>query len=196
MKKYGNISVICGPMFSGKTSELLRRVDRLKHRNKNVLLFKPKFDDRYSDDEIVSHNNYKIKSFPVDNARDIKKILQKEEYQKIRHIAIDETQFFSKNDKYTIYDLLLELKIQKYSITVNGLDMDNNGKPFGLMPDILAIADDVLKLKAVCKYPGCEEDAGMSYKMKRNKIVEDNQVELGEQDIYQARCFHHWLLDK
>ena len=185
----GSIEVITGPMFAGKTTELIRRIKRLKHRNRDCIVFKPKIDNRYSKTKIVSHDKEEFESIPVEKAIDIKKHLI--DNPKIRHIAIDEAQFFSTNEKENLYDVLYKLKHDGYYIIINGLDMDHNGNPFGLMPNLMAIAEKVDKLTAVCMYPKCEEDASMSYH-KTNKKKSINDIELGEKDIYEARCFKHW----
>lgn len=191
--KNGYLRVICGPMFSGKTSELLKRLERLDYANKKYVLFKPKFDDRYSEDEVVSHSKKSKKSVKVNNAQDILDYLDGN--KDILYVAIDETQFFKKSDKPSLVDVVLKLKGRGIDIMVNGLDLDSEGKPFSIMPDLMAISDEVIKLKAVCMFPGCGSDAGMSY--KKNKVINKesgNVVELGESESYEARCYFHWLL--
>ena len=197
MRRYGKIEIICGPMFSGKTTELLRRLERLDFANKKYLLFKPSFDDRYSKDAVVSHSKKERTSIPVANAKSILNIMNEDKNKYISYIAIDEAQFFSTEDKYNLVNLCLDLKKRNVKIILNGLDMDCAGKPFGLMPELLAIADNIYKLTAVCMYRGCGEKAQMSYKKENanKKIKDENYIELGEQDLYEARCFKHWLLD-
>ena len=198
MQRYGKIDIICGPMFSGKTTELLRRLERLDFANKKYLLFKPSFDDRYSKEDVVSHTKKKRTSIPVKKAKDILDIINNDKNRSVVYIAIDEAQFFSRDEKYSLVDLCLELKKRNIKILLNGLDMDCAGKPFGLMPELLAIADSISKLTAICMYRGCGNKAQMSYKKEKYKknIQEDNYIQLGENDIYEARCFKHWLLDE
>jgi thymidine kinase len=191
--KNGYLRVICGPMFSGKTSELLRRLERLDYARKKYVLFKPKFDNRYSENEVVSHTKKSKKSILVNNAQEIIEYLDK--HNDIVHVAIDETQFFKKSDKPNLIDIILKMKSRGINIMVNGLDLDSEGKPFSIMPDLMALSDEVIKLKAVCMFPGCGEDAGMSYKKSKVQNKEaGNVVELGESESYEARCYFHWLL--
>lgn len=181
----GSVEVITGPMFAGKTTELIRRIKRLNHRGRDCLVIKPKIDNRYSETKIVSHDKEEYSSITVEQAKEILKIVTS---SKLKHIAIDEAQFFSRDEKINLFDVIDRLKKEGYTVIVNGLDMDNNGNPFGLMPEIMAIADKVQKLTAVCMFPKCEKDAPMSFKKTKNKDV----IDLGEKDIYEARCFKHW----
>lgn len=185
----GFIEVICGPMFSGKTSELLRRLDRFEFANKKYLLIKPKLDTRFSEEEVVARGKKGKKSYSVNSAEDILALVK--EHVDARIIAIDEAQFFNTTDKINLFTVCKKLKKENYHIIINGLDMDHNGEPFGLMPQLLAIANDVQKLTAVCKYPGCGKDAEMSYKFTKKS---GETVELGDGDKYEARCHLHWLL--
>lgn len=185
----GSVEIITGPMFAGKTTELIRRIKRLEHRGRKCLVFKPIIDDRYSKTKIVSHDKEEYESIIIEKAKDILDHLK--ESKNIKHIAIDEAQFFDKNEKENLYDIIYSLKKQGINIIINGLDMDHNGNPFGVMPELMAIADIVLKLTAVCMYPKCEEDAPMSFKKKAKSSI----VDLGEKDLYQSRCFKHWNQD-
>lgn len=196
MQNKGRIDIICGPMFSGKTSELLRRLERLDYANRKYLLIKPKFDNRYSEDSVVSHSKKSNKSVSIEKAKEILELIKKSPDIKI--IAIDEAQFFEKNDEGNLFHVCRELKKQEYAVIINGLDMDSDGKPFGLMPELMAIADSIQKIKAVCMFPGCGEDAEMSLKLNGNLEdgKSDNIVELGEKDKYEARCFKHWLIGR
>jgi thymidine kinase len=196
MQNKGRIDIICGPMFSGKTSELLRRLERLDYANRKYLLIKPKFDNRYADDAVVSHSKKSNKSVSIEKAREVLDLVKKNPDIKI--IAIDEAQFFDKNDENNLFQVCRELKRKEYSVIINGLDMDSDGKPFGLMPELMAIADSIQKIKAVCMFPGCGEDAEMSLKLNGNLSdgQSDNIVELGEKDKYEARCFKHWLIGR
>lgn len=190
---FGSIEVICGPMFSGKTSELMRRIERLDYAGRKYLLIKPVFDDRYSADEVVSHTKKAKKSISVSSALQILEEAKKQ--SDVNVIAIDEAQFFDAKESPNLFDVCLELRTKGYRIIINGLDMDSDGKPFGLMPSFMAVATHVEKMKAICMFPGCGQDADMSYKYHNNLVKKTkNVVELGEADKYEARCYLHWLL--
>lgn len=189
----GKIQVICGSMFSGKTSELLRRLERLTFAEKKFMLFKPSLDTRYSETEVVSHSKKALKCIAVHQAQDI--LIKAQLNSDVKIIAIDEAQFFKKDEAINLFEVCLSLKKDGYLVIVNGLDMDCEGKPFGMMPELLCVADEVQKLKAVCMVPGCGEDAGMSFKYShiKQENAEENVVELGESEAYESRCFFHWL---
>lgn len=145
-RKMGWIEVICGPMFAGKTEELIRRIRRLEIANKKVLVFKPLIDTRYSQSEIVSHNFSKSKAIPIAKASEIFDYL----VDGVDCIVIDEAQFFD-NEIVDIVDYLADQEIR---IIIAGLDRDFRGKPFGPMPYLLAIAEEVTKLTAICMVSG------------------------------------------
>jgi len=178
----GRIELICGPMFSGKTEELLRKVNRFKLSRKNVLLFKPKLDNRYSKSKVTSHNKNSCPAILVDTIDDI--ISYCEKYSETKVVAIDEIQFIKSNRP--LYLDLFSLKMKGYIIILSGLDMDYKGTPFPLIPEIMAIADNVLKLKAVCFI--CGEDASMSNRLSKKKDL----IEIGAIDKYNALCFSCW----
>lgn len=181
------IEVICGPMFSGKTDELLRRLRRLKYSKTDYLLFKPKVDNRYSEYSVVTHDSSSLQAFSVEEAQEILKIC--DENNQVKVIAIDESQFFFKDegDKPNLVQVCQILKKHGYRVILTGLDMDFLGQPFGLIPELLAIADEITKLKSVCLI--CGADANMSFRLNEKS----SQVQLGSTDIYQARCYEHWL---
>lgn len=188
MKNAYRLEVICGPMFSGKTEELIRRVKRLKYSNTDHLVFKPKIDTRYSDFSIVTHDRVSLTSHTVDSAEEILEMCENNSQVKV--IAIDEAQFFLREDPAgrNLLQVCQELLSRGYRIIINGLDMDYMGRPFGLMPDLMAIANSVSKLKSVCSV--CGGDADMTYHTNK---TDDSVVELGSNDKYQARCLEHWL---
>ena len=188
MKNFYRLEVICGPMFSGKTEELIRRVKRLKYSNTDYIVFKPKIDNRYSDFSVVTHDRVSLTSFTVENASQILEAC--ENNPQVRVIAVDEAQFFLKEEKegINLVDVCQTLKSRGYRVIVNGLDMDYLGRPFGLMPELMAMADEVSKLKSICSV--CGQDASITYHTNK---TDENQVELGSDDKYQARCFEHWV---
>lgn len=172
-EKRGWIEVICGSMFSGKTEELIRRLKRVKFANLKVEIFKPVIDTRYDELNIVSHDTNIIHSTPVDNSRKILLMAQDADV-----IGIDEAQFFDDG----LPEVCDELAYRGVRVIVAGLDMDFTGQPFGQMPSILAKADYVTKLHAICVK--CGNIANYSYR----KIPDEDQVMLGAMDAYEPRC--------
>ena len=171
--KRGIIEVICGPMFSGKTEELLRRLKRAIIAKNKVAVFKPKIDNRYSDEFVVSHNKNTIKSITIDNPNEVITLSKN-----INIIGIDEIQFFDKN----IIKVCIDLANQGKRIILSGLDKDFKGIPFGVMPNLMCEAEQVTKLTAICNQ--CGEYAAFTKRISDNK----DQVVLGETDIYEANC--------
>lgn len=173
MHRKGSIEVVCGSMFSGKTEELIRRLKRAKIAKLNVEIFKPSIDTRYSDCEVVSHDSNSIHSTPVENSASI--LLLSEN---VDVVGIDEAQFFDSG----IIDVCRKLANKGVRVIVAGLDMDFKGEPFGPMPHLCAIADDVSKVHAICLK--CGSLANYSHRL----IHEDKQVLLGEKSEYQPLC--------
>src|ERR1700741_2320246 len=172
-ERRGWIEVICGSMFSGKTEELIRRLKRVKIANLNVEIFKPAIDIRYDQVRIVSHDENKILSTPVDNSQTILLLAQD-----VDVVGIDEAQFF--DDQVT--HVCEQLALKGIRVIVAGLDMDYLGNPFGQMPNLLAIADYITKLHAICVK--CGNIANISYR----KTAVEGQILLGEKDVYEPRC--------
>src|SRR5574343_1831489 len=171
--KKGWIEVICGSMFSGKTEELIRRLNRARIANLKVEIYKSAVDTRYHETEIVSHNANAIQSTPVSSSLNILLMTQDADV-----IGIDEAQFF---DHEIVY--VCETLAQKgVRVVVAGLDMDYLGKPFGPMPTLMAISEYVTKVNAICMV--CGDLATHSFR----KTANTNQVMLGEKDTYEARC--------
>jgi len=169
----GSIEVICGPMFSGKTEELIRRLKRAIIAKNKILVFKPEIDNRYSDNLIVSHNKNSIESITI---KDEKKLLDIP--NDINIIGIDEIQFFNKN----IVDICIQLANRNKRVIISGLDKDFKGKPFGIMPNILSEAEYISKLNAICNICG-------NYAFFTKRISTDKeQILLGELDKYEANC--------
>jgi thymidine kinase len=181
----GKIEVITGPMFSGKTVDLIRKMDRFKYSKKEYILFKPKVDDRYSKDEVVSHNKNALSAYNVSTSDEILEICQR--YPQITNIGLDEVQFLDEKNPEKFLPNIIKLRNAGYHIIAAGLDMDYLGNPFSFMPNLLAIADQVFKLKAVCFE--CGEDAGMSNRISKSKKI----VQLGSEDKYSSLCFSCWI---
>ena len=174
-ERRGWIEVICGSMFSGKTEELIRRLKRVKIANLKAEIFKPAIDTRYDEVKIVSHDTNFIQSTPVNSSQNILLLAQDADV-----VGIDEAQFFDSE----ITNVCEQLALRGKRVIVAGLDMDYTGKPFGQMPNLLAIADYITKLHAICVK--CGNIASISYR----KSAENGQVLLGEKDIYEPRCRH------
>lgn len=172
-ERRGWIEVICGSMFSGKTEELIRRLKRVKIANLKVEIFKPAIDNRYDENNIVSHDTNVIQSTPVVSSQTILLLAQD-----VDVVGIDEAQFFDE-EIGNVCELLASKGIR---VIVAGLDMDYLGRPFGQMPNLLAKADYITKLHAICMK--CGNIANISYR----KTAQEGQVVLGEKDIYEPRC--------
>lgn len=172
-ERRGWIEVVCGSMFSGKTEELMRRLKRAKIANLRVEIFKPKIDTRYDEQQIVSHDENAIVSTPIDNSQTILLLAND-----VDVIGIDEAQFFDDQ----LPDVCEQLALKGIRVIVAGLDMDFSRKPFGQMPNLLAKADYITKLHAICVK--CGNIANYSYR----KTTESSQVVLGEKDVYEPRC--------
>ncbi len=176
----GKIEVICGSMFSGKSEELLRRLNRATIAKRKFQLFKPKVDDRYSETEVVSHSGQRMACDVVECAE---QIMTGTEWD-TKIVGIDEAQFFGLNLAHVVNSLAN----RGHRVIVAGLDMDSAGAPFGPMPPLLAVAESVTKLTAVCEV--CGNDATHTY--RKSNIA--GQVLVGESEHYQARCRFHWNL--
>lgn len=170
---YGWIEVICGSMFSGKTEELIRRLNRSLIAKQKVEIFKPSIDTRYHVSDVVSHNDNSIRSTPVSFASDILLLAGNSDV-----VGIDEAQFFDK----AIVEVVTKLANNGKRVIVAGLDMDFKGQPFGTMPDIMSIAEYITKVHAICMK--CGGMASYSYRHGN----EDQKVLLGEKEKYEARC--------
>ena len=169
----GRIEVVCGSMFSGKTEELIRRMRRAQFARQKVEIFKPAIDVRYSEEDVVSHDQKHIQSTPIDSAGSI--LLLSSD---IDVVGIDEAQFFDDG----IVDVCNELANRGVRVIVAGLDMDYKGKPFGPMPALCAIADDVTKVHAICVKCG-----NLAY-VSHRKVESEQRVLLGETTEYEPLC--------
>jgi thymidine kinase len=169
----GWVEIICGSMFSGKTEELIRRLNRARIAQQKVEIFKPAIDIRYHESEIVSHNSSSIDAKPVQSSLNI--LLMQSD---ATVIGIDEAQFFDDEIVYVCQTLAEQGK----RVIIAGLDMDYLGKPFGPMPQLMAISEYVTKVHAICMV--CGDLASHSFRKTSN----DSQIMLGEKDTYEARC--------
>ena len=169
----GRIEVVCGSMFSGKTEELIRRMKRAKFAKQRVEIFKPAIDTRYSEIDVVSHDKHSIPSTPIDSSSTIA-LLSSE----IDVVGIDEAQFLDDG----LVDVCNELANRGVRVIVAGLDMDFKGKPFGPIPALCAIADEVTKVHAICVK--CGALAYISHRL----VANDKRVLLGEQAEYEPLC--------
>ncbi len=170
-KQSGWMEVICGSMFSGKTEELIRRLRRAEMAGQNVEIFKPKIDTRYDDEEVVSHNQNKIRSTPVESSNEILLFGSTCDV-----VGIDEAQFFDEG----IVEVANHLANNGVRVVIAGLDMDFMGRPFGPMPNLMATAEYVTKVHAICRNTGNLAN----YSMRTSSGT--NLVELGETDSYEA----------
>ena len=171
----GLVEVICGSMFSGKTEELLRRIRRAQIARQKVQLFKPVIDQRYSAEHIQSHDANRLPSICVEKPRDILKLID----DHTRVVGVDEAQFFD----HSIVDVVQKLAYRGINVIVAGLDLDFRGRPFGPMPTLLCVAEDVTKLSAVCVI--CGNPASRSQRLPGTTV---ENIAVGEKDLYEARC--------
>lgn len=169
----GWIEVICGSMFSGKTEELIRRLNRAKIARQRIKIFKPALDKRYHIQNIVSHNENSIEAVPVHSSSEIISLSGDAEV-----IGLDEAQFFD-DSIASVCDTLANAGKR---VMIAGLDMDYLGRPFGCMPQLMALAEYVTKVHAICMV--CGEVASHSYRLSAS----NEKVLLGETDLYEARC--------
>ena len=169
----GSIEVICGSMFSGKTEELLRRLKRAEFAKLKIAVFKPNVDIRYDKEKVVSHDSNTIVSQSITSPKEILNLVDN-----LKVVAIDEAQFFNNE----LLDVCNALAIQGKRVIIAGLDMDFLGKPFGVMPNLLAIAEHITKVHAICI--DCGDIANNSYRLTKNQEL----VQLGQKDEYKPLC--------
>ncbi len=169
----GSVEVICGSMFSGKTEELLRRLKRAEFAKLKIAVFKPNVDIRYDKEKVVSHDSNTIVSKAITSPKEILNLVAD-----VKVVAIDEAQFF--NDE--LLDVCNTLANKGKRVIVAGLDMDFLGKPFGVMPNLLAIAEHITKVHAICI--DCGGIANNSYRLTKNQEL----VQLGQKDEYKPLC--------
>ena len=172
-KTAGSIEVICGSMFSGKTEELIRRIRRAQFANQKIAMFKPCIDVRYSEEDVVSHDSKHIRSFPVDSPAKMLELAKGADV-----VGVDEAQFFDGE----LVGVAQKLADSGIRVIIAGLDTDFLGNPFGPMPALMAVAEDVQKVHAICVK--CGSLAYVSHRLIHN----DKRVLLGEKDEYEPLC--------
>ncbi|AJH25707.1 thymidine kinase [Bacillus velezensis M27] len=188
MKQSGWLELVCGSMFSGKSEELIRRVKRATYAKQEVKVFKPAIDNRYSEEAVVSHNGTSMTSHVISSSAEIWDHIS----ESTDVIAVDEVQFFGES---IIGDLSL-LADKGYRVIAAGLDMDFRGEPFGVVPNLMAVAESVTKLQAVCSV--CGSPASRTQRLIDGKPAsyDDPVILVGASESYEARCRHHHEVPK
>ncbi len=178
--RHGRLEIICGSMFSGKTEELIRRLRRAEIAKQHVQVFKPAIDDRYHDSQVTSHNGMGVDARPVHSSADIRALLQPD----TTVVAIDEVQFFDNG----IVGVCETLAGEGKRVICAGLDTDFRGKPFGPIPQLMARAEYVRKLHAICMV--CAEEASRTQRLINGSpaAYNDPVVMVGANEVYEARC--------
>lgn len=178
----GWIEIICGPMFAGKSEELIRRIKRLEYAKKKTLVFKPSIDLRYSANEVVSHSNLKTKSIAIKESKEILDYVDSSTFA----IAVDEVQFL---DKDIIY-LAQKLALKGIRVILGGLDTDFRGEPFPITASLMTIAEDVLKLTAICVVCGAPATKTQRIINGKPAHYSDPIIKVGAAEAYEPRCRH------
>ena len=182
----GRIELVCGSMFSGKTEELIRRVRRAMIAKQHIQVFKPQIDDRYSIEEVTSHNGQRIRAVPIANSSDI--LLELNDDTTV--VAIDEIQFFDKG----IVEVVEKLADDGLRVILGGLDQDFRGEPFGFMPELMCRAEEVQKLHAICTVCGASASRTQRLVDGQPAYYDDPIIMVGAQESYEARCREHHLV--
>ena len=179
-KALGKITVVCGSMFAGKSEELIRLARRALYAKRRVQVFKPKVDDRYDQTMVVTHMGVRHEAVAVDNVADLRAKLD----PKTQTVLVEEAQFFDES----IVDLAVELADRGVEVVLAGLDQDFRRRPFGPMPALMAVADDVVKLRAICVK--CGAPASHTYRSVDGRPARENDpiVLIGATESYEARC--------
>ncbi len=183
MKQNGWIEVIVGSMFSGKSEELIRRVRRATYGQLNVKVFKPAIDNRYSENSVVSHNGNSVVAHPIEKSLEIYDYID----ETVDVIGVDEVQFFDEN----IVQVCQDLADQGFRVIVAGLDLDFRGEPFGPVPKLMAVSEEVTKLNAIC--PVCGSPSSRTQRLINGKPAsyDDPVIMVGAAESYEPRCRHH-----
>ena len=180
--KDGWIEVICGSMFAGKTEELIRRINRIHYAKKTVIVFKPKMDNRYDEKAVVSHSNKRVDSIPISSSSEVLEHIKELPYA----VAFDEAQFFD----HGLINIIERLANSGVRVIVAGLDMDFRAEPFGIMPEILARAEYVTKLQAICQVCGAPATRTQRIINGHPADYDDPIILVSASEKYEARCRH------
>lgn len=185
---HGYIEVVIGPMYSGKSEELIRRLKRAKIAKQKVMVFKPAIDNRYSKADVVSHSGDSIGAIPIKESKDIYGYLDED----IQVVGIDEVQFFDDN----VVNIAIDLADKGIRVICAGLDMDFRGEPFGPTPHLLAVAEFVDKLQAICSV--CGQPATRTQRLinKMPAKYNDPIIQVGAVEAYEARCRNCHVIDR
>ena len=183
MKQSGWIELICGSMFSGKSEELIKRVNRAQFAKQNIAVFKPSIDNRYAEEAVVSHNGRSVMAKPLKRSAEILRYVD----SSIDLIAIDEVQFFDEE----IIAVTQHLANSGYRVIVAGLDQDFRGEPFGPMPVLLSLAESVTKLQAVCAVCGSSSSRTQRLIDGKPASYDEPVILVGASESYEPRCRHH-----
>ena len=177
---HGYIEVVVGPMYSGKSEELIRRLKRAKIAKQNIIVFKPHIDDRYSKKDVVSHSGNSIEAIPIEKSSDIYDLIDED----VQVVGIDEVQFFDEN----IVNIAVDLANKGVRVIAAGLDMDFKGEPFGPTPRLLAVAEFVDKIQAICSV--CGQPATRSQRLINGEPAKYDKpiIQVGAVESYEARC--------
>jgi thymidine kinase len=178
----GWIEVVCGPMFAGKSEELIRRIKRLEYAKKKTIVFKPSIDNRYSNDEVVSHSNLKTKSISIRHSKEILDYVDSTTFA----IAVDEVQFLDKD----IIDVAQKLALKGIRVILAGLDTDFRGEPFSITASAMTIAEDVTKLTAICVVCGAPATKTQRIINGKPASYHDPIIKVGASEAYEPRCRH------
>ncbi len=183
MKQSGWIELICGSMFSGKSEELIKRINRAQFAKQNIAVFKPSIDNRYAEEAVVSHNGRSVTAKPLKRSAEIFRYVD----SSIDLIAIDEVQFFDEE----IVAVTQHLANSGYRVIVAGLDQDFRGEPFGPMPVLLSLAESVTKLQAVCAVCGSSSSRTQRLIDGKPASYDEPVILVGASESYEPRCRHH-----
>lgn len=178
--RLGWVEVVCGPMFAGKSEELIRRVKRIEYAKKKIIVFKPLIDNRYSEDEVVSHNKRRTKCYNLKHSSEVEKYITPDLYA----VAFDEVQFMDEG----ILKVIDDLANRGIRVICAGLDNDFRGEPFSIMPQLLCMAEYVTKLTAICNVCGANATRTQRVVNGKPAYYEDPIIIIGASEAYEPRC--------
>ena len=180
--RLGWVEVICGPMFAGKSEELIRRIKRMEYAKKKIVVFKPLIDNRYSENEVVSHNKRKTTCYNLKHSSEVEKYITEDLYA----VAFDEVQFMDEG----ILKVIDDLANRGLRVICAGLDNDFRGEPFSIMPQLLCMAEYVTKLTAICTVCGANATKTQRVVNGEPAYYEDPIIIIGASESYEPRCRH------